>query len=230
MKKITTLLSIIILIIACRHTILTNDTVVVVGGGTGGGGTGVTGDTVCFQNDVLPLFVGYCASAGCHNSITRADGVQLTDYTTIKRGIVPYNASSSKYYKEIVNGKMPPNGSPKLNATQIALIQKWITQGANNTICNNNCDTSKYTYNTAIQTIFSNNCNGCHGNAPGSGGVYLGTYAASQTYIAANKTLFLNAINHSTTLPAAQRMPIGTKMDSCKINTITKWINAGMPQ
>ncbi len=154
----------------------------------------------------------------------------LVDYTTIMQGITPGNPENSKYYKNITNSKMPPAGYPQLSSTQIALIQKWITQGALNNTCSTGCDTSKFTYATAVQAIFANNCNGCHGNAPGSGNVYLGTYDASQTYISANTALFLKAINHDATLPVIQRMPQGAKMSDCKIKIITKWINAGMPK
>ncbi|MDP3394470.1 hypothetical protein [Sediminibacterium sp.] len=219
-------------LLACKHEFLNsaiNPTPVVVQGGVTGGDTTVS-DTVCFQNDVLPLYVSYCASAGCHNANTRADGVQTTDYTTIMKGIKPRDAANSKYYKEITKGEMPPRGYPALSTAQISLIKKWIDQGALNTNCVNSCDTTKFTYSTSVQTILSNNCNGCHGVAPGSGNVYLGTLAATQSYINANKQLFLDAINHAPSLPAAQRMPIGNPMDACKIKQMTKWINAGMPQ
>lgn len=218
--------------VACKHEILnsaTNPAEVLVTGGPAGSGTTVS-DTVCFQNDILPLYVSYCASAGCHNATTRADGIQTTDYTTIMRGIKARDAANSKYYKIITKGEMPPRGYPALSSAQISLIKKWIDQGALNTNCVNSCDTTKFTYGTAIQTILANNCNGCHGVAPGSGNVYLGTYAATQSYITAHKQLFLDAINHSPTLPASQRMPIGTPMAACKITQMTKWINAGMPQ
>jgi hypothetical protein len=64
---------------------------------------------------------------------------------------------------------------------------------------------------------------------PGSGGVYLGTLTAAKNYITANKALFLNAITHSATLPAAQRMPPAAKMSDCQVQQLTKWINANMP-
>ena len=218
--------------VACKHEFLNsaiNPTEVLVTGGPSGTGNPVS-DTVCFQNDVLPLYVSYCASAGCHNATTRADGIQTTDYTTIMRGIKARDAANSKYYKIITKGEMPPRGYPALSSAQISTIKKWIDQGALNTNCVNSCDTTKFTYGTAIQTILANNCNGCHGVVPGSGNVYLGTYAATQSYINAHKQLFLDAINHAPTLPASQRMPIGTPMAACKITQMTKWINAGMPQ
>lgn len=229
MKKTISIFMLIALIIACKHTILEPGSIGNSGGGTSGGGSTST-DSICFQTEILPMYQSYCASAGCHNSTSRADGIVLVDYTTIMQGIIPGNPTNSKYFKIITNNKMPPVGSPQLSSTQIALIQKWITLGALNNTCPTGCDTSKFTYATAVQTIFANSCNGCHGNAPGSGNVYLGTYAASQTYISANTTLFLKAINHDATLPAIQRMPQGTKMSDCNIKIITKWINAGMPK
>lgn len=191
--------------------------------------TNPTSDSVCFSAEVLPMFQSYCGSKGCHGSGSAAEGVSLETYFNIMKGISPSNPSGSKYFREITNGSMPPKSSPQLSSAQIAIIQKWINQGARNTTCINACDTSKYTYTNAIQSLLATNCNGCHGSMPGSGGVYLGTLTAAQNYIKANKALFLNAINHSTTIPAAQRMPPAGKMSDCQVQQLTKWINANMP-
>jgi uncharacterized membrane protein len=125
---------------------------------------------------------------------------------------------------------MPPRGSAAMSTAQIALIKKWIDQGALNTQCTNVCDTTSFTYAAAIQTILSNNCGGCHGTQPGSSNVYLGDYASAKAYISANKALFINAINYSATLTAVQKMPPSNKMLDCKIIQIQKWIQNGYPQ
>ncbi len=188
-----------------------------------------TSDSVCFTAEVLPLFQSYCGSKGCHGSGSAEEGVSLETYFNIMKGISPSNPNNSKYFREITKGAMPPKNSPQLSSAQVAVLQKWITQGAKNTSCVSACDTSKYTYTNAVQSLLATNCNGCHGTMPGSGGVYLGTLTAAQNYIKANKTLFLNAINHSATLPAAQRMPPAAKMSDCQVQQLTKWINANMP-
>jgi len=235
---ITSLFLLGILVSACQHDNISinpsvlMDTIIVskppITAPTGGTPAAVS-DTVCFNSDILPLYVSYCGSAGCHDATTHKEGVITTDYGHIMNGIKAKNSSNSKYYT-IINNGMPPKGSAQMTTIQIALIKKWIDQGALNTQCINVCDTTTYTYVGAIQTILANNCGGCHGTMPGSFNVYLGDYASAKTYITANKTLFLNAINHSTTLTAAQKMPPSAKMVDCKIIQIQKWIQNGYPQ
>ncbi len=238
---IITLFLLSILVSACQHdniainASISMDTILVakppVGTPTSptGGTPATVSDTVCFNSDILPLYVSYCGSAGCHDATTHKESVITTDYGHIMNGIKAKNASNSKYYT-IINNGMPPRGSAQMSTTQIALIKKWIDQGALFTQCINVCDTTTYTYSGAIQTILSNNCGGCHGTMPGSLNVYLGDYTSAKTYINANKALFLNAINYSTTLTAVQKMPPSAKMVDCKIIQIQKWIQNGYPQ
>jgi len=226
--------------ISCKHDIINPistqsvDTIVVVtppangGGGTTNGGVTVS-DTVCFNTEVLPLYVSYCGSSGCHDVNSHRSGVITVDYTNLKNGIRSKSPSNSSYYTIIGNG-MPPRTSPQMTSAHTATILKWINQGALNTNCNNVCDTTKFTYANAVQTILADNCGGCHGSKPGSANVYLGDYASAKAYITANKTLFINAITHSTTLVASQRMPPSNKMVDCKIAQIQKWIANGYPQ
>jgi len=246
MRKINFILEFYFLVsmsvIACRHDNITidagisMDTVLVIKPPVGtptptpaAGNSATVSDTVCFNTDILPLYVSYCGSSGCHDANTHKSGVITTDYGHIMNGIRAKNSNNSNYYT-IINNGMPPKGSAQMTTTQIALIKKWIDQGALNTLCTNVCDTTNYTYAGAIQTILANNCGGCHGTKPGSLNIYLGDYASAKTYVSANKTLFLNAINYSTTLTTVQKMPPSAKMVDCKIIQIQKWIQNGYPQ
>jgi uncharacterized membrane protein len=235
---ITSLFLVGILISACQHDNITInagisiDPIIVAKPpiNTPVGGTPATvSDTVCFNSDILPLYVSYCGSAGCHDATTHKEGVITTDYGHIMNGIKAKNSSNSKYYT-IINNGMPPRGSAQMTSTQIALIKKWIDQGALNTQCINVCDTTTFTYSGAIQTILSNNCGGCHGTMPGSLNIYLGDYTSAKNYITTHKDLFLNSINYSSTLTALQKMPPSAKMVDCKIIQIQKWIQNGYPQ
>jgi len=193
-------------------------------------GTGTTvSDTVCFNTEILPLYVSYCGSAGCHDVASHREGVITTSYGYIMRGIKPKNVSNSEYYTIIGNG-MPPRSSPQLTTAHLASIKKWIEQGALNTNCSNVCDTTVFNYTGAIQTIVSNNCGGCHGSKPGSANIYLGDYASTKAYVTANKSIFINSINYATTIAASKRMPPSGKLVDCKILQIQKWINNGYPQ
>lgn len=230
MKRILPLAILLFLVFqSCQHQIINqpgtnpNDTVPV-----NNGGSSTKSDTVCYSSEIQPLFITYCAMTGCHDAISRKDGINLTTYATVMKGIVPFKPSNSKYYTEIGRG-MPPAGYAQMNSTQLALISKWITQGALNTVCVNACDTTKFAFADPISTLLTNNCNGCHGTKPGSGNVYLGDYASAKAYISANQTAFLNAINHTSAV-VAKRMPPGNKMADCQIGQFTKWINKGFPQ
>lgn len=228
MKTIYSYLICFIFLSGCTHETIVqptnNNTVVITVGNTP-----VKSDTVCFNSEVLPLFTTYCSSAGCHDAISHKEGVNLTTFTLIRKGITPFKPSSSKYYTIIGNG-MPPRGSPQMTTTQLNTIVKWINQGALNTNCINSCDTTMFTYSNPIQTLLTNNCNGCHGIKPGSGNVYLGDYASAKAYISANQVSFLNSINHSPTVIASKRMPPSNKMVDCQIGQFSKWITKGFPQ
>ncbi len=196
--------------------------------GTGTGGTTVS-DSVCFQTDVLPLYQTYCGSTGCHDAATHVEGLNLTTFANISRGIAAGNPNNSRYYTILQDG-MPPRNSPQLSSAQIATIAKWINQGAVNHTCTvTTCDTTKTTYSNGISAIFATYCNGCHGVAPGSGGVVLSDYASAKAAGTGMKTNFLNAIKYTSTT-AAMNMPQSGKLADCQITQITKWINAGCPQ
>ena len=48
-------------------------------------------DTVYFEKDLLPVLLSTCAQPGCHDAITMADGVRLTDYNSVMQtaGVEP---------------------------------------------------------------------------------------------------------------------------------------------
>ncbi len=247
MKKIAIALTILILLVyACTHDAIKPSSLTTTptgntgttgstGSGSGSGtgtssGGGTTNNTVCFQTDVLPLYQTYCASVGCHDAATAKEGLVLTNYANIIKGISANNTSNSRYYSIIKNGSMPPRNSPKLSSTQIATIATWINQGATNNTCTTpTCDATKTTYSNGISQLFATYCNGCHGVAPGSGGVVLSDYASAKTAGTTMKATFLSAINY-TSANAAMNMPQAGKLSDCQISQITTWINNGCPQ
>jgi uncharacterized membrane protein len=193
---------------------------------TNGNGPSSPNDTVCFNSQILPLYQSYCGSDGCHSAGTHKEGVILTDYFDIMKGIRANNANSSQYYT-IIGGSMPPKSSPQLTSAQKATILKWINQSALNTNCTALiCDTTLTTYNNGISSIFSTYCNGCHGVAPGSGNVILSDYNNAKNAGSTLKQNFLNAINY-TAATSSKNMPPAGKLSSCQITQITKWINNG---
>ncbi len=243
MKKTTILLSAIIVIIgfyACSHppfapathathdTLNANTTVVIPPDTTH---TPEPVDTsVCFQRDILPIFLGSCAMSGCHSAASRKDGYTLTTYATITaKGLVKGNAASSKLYTVCKNNSMPQNPIAKLDSTQLSLLKRWINNGANNdTNCAVNCDTTKYTYSGAIAPMMKTYCTSCHATASAAsagGGIILDTYAA--ILVQAQNGKLLGDISHNT---GFNYMPLGgAKLSDCKITQVSKWIAAGAP-
>ena len=184
-------------------------------------------DTVYFVNDILPLINSNCAMSGCHDAVTRADGVQLTSYTTIMNYVRAGNASRSELYEVIVKtdpgDRMPPPPRAPLTATQIANIQKWINQGAKNNSCTSACDASVFTYSGAIKPMLDTKCVGCHSASSPGGNINLSTYAAVRP-LALNGKLY-GSIAHQT---GFSPMPKNSaKLSDCEITQVQRWIAAG---
>lgn len=91
---------------------------------------------VSFKNDVQPVLIGNCTSAGCHDATAGGEQVfSLITYDDVinNGGIQAGKPAKSKLYRAI-SGKgdnlMPPNG--KMADSQISVIYIWIEQGAKN--------------------------------------------------------------------------------------------------
>jgi uncharacterized membrane protein len=214
---------------ACRHSL---DGIENGGSGNEGGAnpppvtTNCSPDTVYFVNDIMPLISSNCTMSGCHDNITHADGVNLTTYAKIVRYVVPGNATNSELYKVIAktNGdRMPPPPMPAFTAEQKTKIQKWINQGAKNNSCTGNCDTTVFTYSSAVKNIMSSKCVGCHNPFNPGGNIDLSTYNAVKASAISGK--LYGSIAHQ---PGFSAMPQNaTKLPDCEIRQVQKWINAG---
>lgn len=184
-------------------------------------------DTAYFVNEVLPIITSNCAMSGCHDAATRADGVQLTSYSTIMNYVRAGNASRSELYEVIIDtdpgDRMPPPPRSPLTAAQIAKIQKWINQGAKNNSCASACDANVFTFSATIKPMLDTKCVGCHSATSPGGNINLSTYTAVRT-VALNGKLY-GSIAHQ---PGFSAMPkSGTKLSDCEITQVQRWIAAG---
>jgi dipeptidyl aminopeptidase/acylaminoacyl peptidase len=92
---------------------------------------------VSFYNDVIPVFKRSCS--GCHHPGKLKGQLDLTTYDAFKKGgkhgpaFVAGNPKDSVVIDEISGDEpsMPKEGDP-LNAAEIAMIQRWILEGAHN--------------------------------------------------------------------------------------------------
>lgn len=187
---------------------------------------------VYFQSDILPILVGNCAFAGCHDPISAEHGLIMTSYeglTAHGGTVVPYNLDKSELYEKIteddLSDRMPPPPNAALTQTQISLIAKWIEQGALNNQCDELmvCDTSTVSYVADLSPIFSTYCVTCHGDVNPNAGINLNSYSGVST--AAKSGKLLGVITWSN---GFIKMPQGgNQLSACNINLIDAWITQG---
>ena len=180
---------------------------------------------ICFERDILPIFNSKCASSGCHDASSRAEGYVLDSYKHImKNGISKGRPNSSELYTTIIDGEMPPRRSPKLTSAEINLIHDWIADGAKNGInCVPRCDSSQFAFSTAILPLMNKYCVGCHSSGNASGNVDLSSYASVKNSFSQGGGL-MTSLNHNGYFPMPKG---GNKLSDCEINQVQKWINAG---
>ena len=231
MRKTSSIVFVSILFLIWMFPSCTHDVPVPDNANTGGIGEipGTTGrvcspDSVYFSNTIYPLISSTCAMAGCHDSKTHADGVDLTTYDKIMRYVSPGNATGSKLYKEIVktgSERMPPPPMSPWTTDQISQLKIWITQGAKNNGCDR-CDTTDFKYSTAIKPLIATKCQGCHNPASKGGNIDLSTHAGVKI-VAENGRLY-GSVSWTA---GYSKMPDNLKLADCEILQIKKWIAAG---
>lgn len=184
---------------------------------------------ICFERDILPIFISNCAKSGCHDAATAEEGYVFTSYETITaKKFSPGNPDDTELYEVITEDdpdkRMPlaPNGP--LTAAQIDLIRRWILEGApNSTGCSTECDTTVFTFSGAVQPVINTYCRGCHNSASAGAGYNFETHAGVASAVSANR--LLGAVKHQAGFVA---MPQGgSKLSDCQIKQLEKWIIAG---
>jgi hypothetical protein len=193
-------------------------------------------DTVCFVQDILPVFQSSCALTGCHDAISHSEGYNLSTYISImsnEEGIIPYNPGASKIYEVITSNesddRMPPPPKAALTSAQITNIRDWILDGALNSDCpQNDCDTlSPISFSSQVFPILQNNCTSCHSSSPANGGVLLNNYQNVRDAALTQRngtSLIAGAIRN---LNGFSQMPPGSPMSTCSIRIIELWIEQG---
>lgn len=190
-----------------------------------------TDPNICFERDVLPIFVSNCAMSGCHAGGNRDGGYNFNSYQEImRRGIVPGNAAASKVWEAIAMNifgvSHMPKGRADLSTDQLNVIRRWIETGAlDSGACSvTNCDTTQFTYSGTIAPMMHLYCVGCH-NSPSAQGGSLADY--NSVVAAVNGGKLVGNISH---LPGYNAMPAaGLKLSDCQITQVKEWIAAGMP-
>ena len=94
----------------------------------------------------------------------------------------------------------------------------------------NTCDTTSISYAKDIAPIISASCaiSGCHDASGGAiNGFDFTTYAGLKDV--ANTATLINDINFTPTSGNHSMPQGGSKLPSCEINKITRWVNEGAP-
>jgi len=84
-----------------------------------------------YETQVRPFFTQYCYS--CHGPTVALPpgGVNMGVKKSVLRAIKPGSPFTSLLFKAIYTGSMPLRGQPRPRPAEIAMIQQWITEGAN---------------------------------------------------------------------------------------------------
>ncbi len=211
---------------ACRHLPPTADQTVI--------GNINSGSSFCFTTDILPIFQAKCATSGCHDAVTQANGYWLDSYDHIMlKDVNPFNATSSKVFESFDTTfnhlrHMPPLGTLQLNDNEKSWIGRWINQGAQNTTqcgCASPSDSNLFAYTANIKPIL-NICISCHRPPTPPNGWDLTSYDPLHT-IAING-LLVKVVTHDPGITSW--MPLNLPMlSACNITQIKKWVAAGAP-
>lgn len=187
---------------------------------------------IYFEKQVLPILLSGCAIAGCHDAISKKEGVVLNSYENVVRtgGLKAFNPSGSKLYKMITMSdpkeRMPPPPMNALTDDQKKIISDWILQGAKNEICDQPkaCDTTAVSFTSAILPIISNRCKVCHSGTAPLGNVSLSNYSEIKNYALNGKLVCVINWNDGCI-----KMPNGgQKLDACTIDKIEAWVRQGI--
>ena len=205
---------------------------------TTGGSVDTTGggsdSAVCFTRDILPMLISNCTMAECHDAIDPEEDVDLTSYTSIMQGseriVRAGNPAESKLYRSLIEtdrDEIMPPPPRSLTAEQIALVARWIREGARNRDCSKDsagCDTTNVTYTTHVQPIMQRSCTGCHSGTNPSAGINL----TDRTVVATRATSgrLYGSMAHLAGFAAMP--PSGGKLDDCTLATIQAWKQQGL--
>ena len=185
---------------------------------------------VCFNKNILPIFISKCTTSGCHIGGTgrQQGGSDFRTYDGIVSKVTAYHPLLSSVYTKCTGNSpsMPPSPNPPLTSTELEYIKYWIHTGAkNSTDCGGKlCDTTNVSFSGRIQPLFNTWCVGCHNSATAGGGYDLSTYAGVKNSISPSDRLMgsLNQVSGYSAMPSGSG-----KLSTCDINAVQKWVNSG---
>lgn len=181
------------------------------------------------------VLVNKCAS--CHNSTSVSVITDiLNTQTLINDGFVNVGSpQTSPLYLDVIDGLMPPAGSPPLTNSEIYILRDWISAEGGNFDTyiggtpidpGGGAGSSDF---TQVRAVLNQNCTSCHragGNLPRldvDAPTLRGTLYQGQNLVIPNNA------SGSLLLQSFARMPTGGPLgvNSSAANVIRNWINTG---
>jgi len=86
------------------------------------------GVSATYTVDIAPIMNGSCAISGCHTGIFPADGLDLSNYLTVKNASI--NSKVLQSIKHLSGAKAMPQDASKLSNDKINKVECWIKAGA----------------------------------------------------------------------------------------------------
>jgi hypothetical protein len=193
---------------------------------------------ICFDRDVLPVFLTSCAIQRCHNG-TGESGLILTSYVSISRGVEPGKPYASAIYKSIIStsgeNKMPP--IQPLSAENRIKIRLWIEQGAAPATCADTSGQNNSYYNPLacfsrdILPVLLSRCasTGCHDAITHKEGYNYTSYSSARGSVTPGNPATSKLYSVIKSGSGENKMPPAGKpqLTTAEIDSIAKWISYG---
>lgn len=104
-------------------------------------------ERIVYSRHVQPIFTRTCATSGCHDAATAAEGLVINSWESLMKGsengamVIPYRPDKSHLIfhvntdttvAPVAEPRMPPNTA--LSKNEVAFLMRWIKEGAKNDV------------------------------------------------------------------------------------------------
>lgn len=186
----------------------------------GGAGSQPIEEPVLFKQVMAEVFAPNCIS--CHRQ-----GGAIADLTTreamLDKGwIVPGDPAASQIFMSVVAGRMP-KGGPTLEPRLVALLEKWILDGAPGEDVPIAPPEEKAGYEKLLADVVGPRCAGCHSGAEPAADLDVTDYSQVMGYVVPGnpgESFLYEAVE-------TQYMPPRKPLSAAQVNEIKQWILDG---